>query len=95
VAKDLVDRLTSLGILALVVAAGVIAYRLGRKLPLRQATGTMAFAILLILLGLLGWILNILPWFGVVLLIIGVILAIRRGLDYHRARAAATPPSLP
>lgn len=95
VSKDLVNRLTSLGILALLIAAGVIAYRLGRQLPLRQATGTMAFAILLILLGLLSWFLNVLPWFGAILFVIGVILAIRRALDYRRTRSAATPATSP
>lgn len=91
VSKDLVNRLISLGILALIIAAGVIAYRLGRQLPLRQATGTMAFAILLILVGLISWIVNILPWFGAILFVVGVALAIRRMLDYRRQQAAVAP----
>lgn len=84
VAKDVIHRLTSLLILLLVIAVGVIVYRTCRQMPLRQATGTMAFAVLLILLGVISWMANVLPWFGAVLFLVGVILAIRRGLEYRR-----------
>jgi hypothetical protein len=81
--RDLLFRLTNLGIIAALIALGVIVYRICRQLPVRKATGTMAFAILLILLGLISVIGNILPVFGAVLLIVGIGLLVLR-LIYKR-----------
>jgi hypothetical protein len=56
----------------------------------RQATNTMAFAILLIVLGLASVLFAFLPTFGGVLMLVGVVLVVRRVLDQRRAAAATT-----
>jgi hypothetical protein len=81
VARDLVRRLTHLGMVLGMIVVGIIAYRIFRQLPLRQATGTMAFAILVALLGFLSLLARFLPWIGLVLLMVGVVLIVRRLLD--------------
>jgi membrane-bound ClpP family serine protease len=91
VSKDLLHRLTSLVIVALLVAAGVIAYRLGCRLLLRQAASTMTFAILLILIGLLVWLLDVLPWFAIALFVVGLLLALARLFGLSRIRRVTTP----
>ncbi|QDU31570.1 hypothetical protein ETAA8_67290 [Anatilimnocola aggregata] len=88
VSWDLIRRWSSLAILAAVIAVGLIVYRICRQLPVRRATGTMAFAILLILGGLLSIILQVLPVVGLLLLIAGIVLVVRRALDRRAAVAA-------
>lgn len=89
VSRDLTERLINLAIVAGVIIVGVIVYRIARQLPVRQATGTMAFALLLILVGFLSWLLSILPLYGVIALIVGVVLLVRRIIDRRRAVVAA------
>lgn len=86
---DLIGRLINLAIVAAVIVVGVVVYRIGRQLAVRQATNTMAFAILLIVLGLVSLLFAFLPTFGGVLMLIGVVLVVRRVLDQRRADAAA------
>jgi hypothetical protein len=94
VARDLVRRLTNLAILLGFIVVGVIAYRIFRQLPLRQATGTMAFAILVALLGFLSLLARFLPWIGLVLLVVGVVLIVRRVLDRRPAVVVQTETAL-
>jgi len=88
IAHDLTARLINLAIVAAVIAIGVVLYRILRQLPVRQATGTIAFANLLIIIGLAGWFFDILPLFGLVVFVIGMVLLVRRILDRRRAAAA-------
>ncbi|WP_425615613.1 hypothetical protein NA78x_005542 [Anatilimnocola sp. NA78] len=89
VSSDLIRRWTSLGILAAVILVGVVVYRICRQLPLRRATGTMAFAILLLLVGFLSLLFKFLPVVGLFLLIAGAVLVVRRVLDRRAAATAA------
>ncbi len=89
VSRDLTDRLINLAIVAGMILIGVAIYRVGRHLPVRRATGTMAFALLLILVGFLSWLLSILPLYGVIVLIVGVVLLVRRLVDRRRAAVVA------
>jgi hypothetical protein len=81
--RDLLFRLTKLGIIAALIAAGVILYRIFSQLSVRQATGTFAFAILLMLVGFMSLLANVLPYFGGILFLVGLVLLVLR-LIYKR-----------
>lgn len=89
VSRDMTERLINLAIVAAVIIVGVIVYRIARQFPVRQATGTMAFALLLILIGFISWLLSILPLYGVIAMIVGVVLLVRRIIDRRRVLVAA------
>lgn len=85
---DLLTRLINLGVIAALIAVGVVLYRIGSSLVVRQATGTLAFAMLLIVLGLGSLLFGFLPNFGGLLILIGFVLVVRRLLDQRRAVVA-------
>ncbi|WP_254513809.1 hypothetical protein [Anatilimnocola floriformis] len=89
IARDLTARLINLAIVVAIIVVGVVIYRIARQLPVRQATGTIAFANLLILLGMLSVLFSILPIYGFILIGLGIVLLVRRILDMRRAVATA------
>ena len=87
--RDLTGRLINLAIVVAVIVAGVVLYRVCRQLPVRQATGTIAFANLLILIGLLSWFFSFLPLYGLIIFLVGLVLLVRRIIDHRRAAVVA------